>query len=95
MSTQFRFARSLYVGAPASPRGASAISRTRVRRGLLRPHVEGYQGWLLDMGYTPPGHGPERAQGARPGSGLDLRALRRRAGYRRVPATACPEMCTV
>ncbi len=29
------------------------MSGTRRRPGLLGPHVQGYQGWLLDLGYTP------------------------------------------
>jgi hypothetical protein len=77
MSAQFRFARSLDAGALDSPREASAMSGTRVRHGLLGPNIEGCQGWLLDMGYTPR---------PRSSSGLNFRARSPPAGW--VPAGA-------
>lgn len=76
------------------------MSGTRRRPGLLGPHVEGYRGWLLALGYTPAtvrnmlkelgqvgcwlaseGLTAEDLDEIR---GLEFRAFRRQAGYRRV-----------
>lgn len=77
------------------------MSGTRRRPGLLGPYVEGYQGWLLDLGYT-----PDTARNMLKELGqvgcwlaseglttddldevrvLEFRAFRRQAGYRRAP----------
>jgi site-specific recombinase XerD len=77
------------------------MSETRRRPGLLGPHVEGYQGWLLDLGYTPATVRNMLKELGQVGCwlaseglttvdfdevrGLEFRAFRRRAGYRRVP----------
>jgi hypothetical protein len=76
------------------------MSGTRRRPGLLGPQVEGYQGWLLGLGYTPAtvrnmlkelGQvGCWMASEDLAASDLDearlveFRAFRRQAGYRRV-----------
>jgi site-specific recombinase XerD len=77
------------------------MSGTRRRPGLLGPYVEGYQGWLLDLGYTPATVRNMLKELGQVGCwlaseglttddldevrGLEFRAFRRQAGYRRVP----------
>lgn len=77
------------------------MSGTRRRPGLLGPHVQGYQGWLLDLGYTPAtvrnmlkelgqvgcwlASEGLTTDDLDEGRCLEFRAFRLQAGYRRVP----------
>ena len=79
------------------------MSGTRRRPGLLGPYVEGYQGWLLDLGYTPDTVRNMLKELGQVGCWLasvglsigdldesrvvEFRAARRLSGYRRVPGT--------